>query len=52
MSQDWGYALKVGGTGFGLVFIILFMLYFALSITGKIAVKLDSFNHKAGKKSA
>lgn len=39
MAIDWGYALLVSLVGFGLVFIILVILYFVIILTGKILHK-------------
>ena len=38
MGVDWGEALRIGGTGFGLVFLVLVILAVAISIIG-LAVK-------------
>ncbi len=42
MTRDWSWALRVGGIGFGMVLVILVVLYLALSIIGKISARLSS----------
>ncbi len=39
MTQDWGFAWQVGLIGFALVFVILIVLYLALSFTGWLSTK-------------
>ena len=38
MGVDWGAALRIGGTGFGLVFLVLAILAVAITLIG-LAVK-------------
>jgi len=52
MAIDWGYAALVSVVGFGLVFVILVVLYFVILFTGKILQKmgLDKPVVESGKK--
>jgi Na+-transporting methylmalonyl-CoA/oxaloacetate decarboxylase gamma subunit len=34
MGVDWGEALRIGGTGFGTVFVVLIILAVAISLIG------------------
>jgi Na+-transporting methylmalonyl-CoA/oxaloacetate decarboxylase gamma subunit len=34
MGVDWGEALRIGGSGFGLVFVVLIILAVAISLIG------------------
>ena len=38
MAVDWGEALRIGGTGFGTVFLVLVILAVAITLIG-LAVK-------------
>ena len=40
MAIDWGYAVLVSVVGFGLVFVILVILYFVILLTGKVLQKM------------
>ncbi len=36
MGVDWGEALRIGGTGFGLVFLVLVILAVAIALIGLV----------------
>ncbi len=36
MGVDWAEALRIGGTGFGTVFLVLIILAAAISLTGLV----------------
>jgi Na+-transporting methylmalonyl-CoA/oxaloacetate decarboxylase gamma subunit len=38
MGVNWGEALRIGGTGFGLVFVVLIILAVIISLIG-LAIK-------------
>jgi Na+-transporting methylmalonyl-CoA/oxaloacetate decarboxylase gamma subunit len=42
MDTSWAEALRIGGTGFGLVFIVLIILAIAISIAGKVIGRYDT----------
>jgi Na+-transporting methylmalonyl-CoA/oxaloacetate decarboxylase gamma subunit len=42
MDAYWADALRIGGTGFGLVFIVLMILAIAIWITGKVIGRYDT----------
>lgn len=37
MGVDWGYAFKIGGIGFGTVFLVLIILAVVISLIGLVA---------------
>ena len=39
MAVDWGFAGKIGGFGFGLVFVVLIILAMAIRVVGLVAKK-------------
>ena len=41
MEVDWGYALQVGGIGFGTVFLVLVILAVAITIIGLATRRLN-----------
>ena len=41
MGVDWGEALRIGGTGFGTVFLVLVILAVAITLIG-LAIKRAS----------
>jgi hypothetical protein len=41
MAVDWGEALRVGGTGFGTVFLVLVILAVAITLIGLAARRLN-----------
>ncbi|MBN1862862.1 MAG: OadG family protein [Dehalococcoidales bacterium] len=41
MAVDWGEALRIGGTGFGLVFLVLVILAVAITIIGLATRRLN-----------
>ena len=43
MEVDWGYAVRIGGIGFGTVFLVLVVLAAVISIIG-LAAKRSSRN--------
>ncbi len=46
MPGDWGFAWQVGAVGFGLVFVILIVLYLALTLTGWLSTRYSQNNVK------
>ena len=50
MAVDWGEALRVGGTGFGTVFLVLVILAVATTVIGLAARRLNrsQTNQKQG----
>ena len=42
MNIDWALAGKVGGVGFGLVFVVLIILALAIWVTGLIFRKIEA----------
>ena len=50
MPADWNYALQVGADGFALVFVILIILYLALTLTGWLSAKYSPAVTKPVKK--
>ena len=41
MAVDWGYALKIGGIGFGVVFLVLIILAVVITIVGLVNKRLE-----------
>ncbi len=52
MPTDWSLALQVGLVGFGLVFVILAVLYLALALTGWLSAKFSPVTAKTPEKQA
>lgn len=50
MSVDWSLAWQVGVVGFGLVFVILIVLFLVLSFTGWLSTKVSPVKPKAAAK--
>ncbi len=42
MDAYWAEAIRIGGTGFGLVFVVLMILAVAIWITGKVIGRYDT----------
>ena len=45
---DWGFAVKVGVVGFGLVFLVLVILAIAMWLTGLLTKRMDAGEKPAG----
>ena len=41
MEVNWGEALRIGGTGFGLVFIVLVILAAVITLIGLAAKRIN-----------
>jgi hypothetical protein len=41
MAVDWGEALRIGGTGFGTVFLVLIILAVAITLIGLATRRLN-----------
>ena len=41
MAVDWGFAVQVGGAGFGMVFALLIVLAMVITITGAIINRIS-----------
>ena len=52
MPIDWGFAAKVGGAGFGTVFLVLMILAGAIWVVGKAVSRLGSGSKDPPKKGA
>jgi Na+-transporting methylmalonyl-CoA/oxaloacetate decarboxylase gamma subunit len=50
MTIDWGEASRIGGLGFGIVFILLTFLSLLIWITGIIINRLERKNESQEKK--
>jgi sodium pump decarboxylase gamma subunit len=46
MTVDWGFAGKIGGTGFGMVFVVLIILAVAIWLVGLVVSRTGSSEHK------
>jgi Na+-transporting methylmalonyl-CoA/oxaloacetate decarboxylase gamma subunit len=46
MPADWSFAWQVGAVGFGLVFVILIILYLALALIGWLSARYSPVNIK------
>jgi Na+-transporting methylmalonyl-CoA/oxaloacetate decarboxylase gamma subunit len=45
---DWAFAGKIGGIGFGMVFVVLLILAVVLWLTGLVFKKIDAGKEDAG----
>ena len=45
---DWAFALKIGGVGFGMVFVVLMILAIILWLVGLIFKKIESGKQDTG----
>lgn len=45
---DWAFALKIGGVGFGMVFVVLIILASILWLVGLVFKKIGSSEEKTG----
>lgn len=54
MAVNWGFAFKVGGVGFGVVFLVLVILAVAVWLTGLVIHRFSPGEGKTeeGKKGA
>jgi Na+-transporting methylmalonyl-CoA/oxaloacetate decarboxylase gamma subunit len=50
MDIDWAFAGKIGGVGFGLVFVVLVVLAVAIWLTGSVVRRLTADKEEAGEK--
>lgn len=50
MEVDWAQAWQIGGIGFGLVFVVLIVLAFAIWLTGLLLSKTIGGNNAAKEK--
>jgi hypothetical protein len=50
MGVDWGEALRIGGTGFGIVFLVLIILAVAITLIGLAARRLNRSQPDSEKK--
>lgn len=50
MTIDWGEAVRIGGLGFGIVFILLTFLSVLIWLNGIIINRLDKNNESQEKK--
>ena len=41
MGVDWGYAFKIGGIGFGTVFLVLVILAVVITVVGLVTKRLE-----------
>ena len=48
MPVDWGEAARVGGVGFGLVFVVFIILTLAVSLMGRIFYRAIPKKEKSG----
>jgi len=46
VGVDWGFAGQVGGTGFGMVFVLLIILAAVIWLTGRLVNRTGSGNNK------
>ncbi len=42
MTIDWGFAGKIGGIGFGMVFVVLIILAVAIWLVGLVVSKISA----------
>lgn len=50
MEIDWAQAAKIGGVGFGLVFVVLLVLSVAIWLTGTLVSRFTAKEEPAGEK--
>ena len=50
MVVDWGLAGKIGGMGFGTVFVVLIILAVAIWLVGLVTTKIGTSKDKASDK--
>ena len=50
MGVDWGYAFKIGGIGFGTVFLVLVILAVVITVVGLAARRLNRSKENAVQK--